>query len=515
MVYLVALGGNPGLGDGVNNNAIAQMVALGDCNKLQANAATTFINMNEITTVSSVYALAGFTADYNHVGYASNNRTGFANAIAAMNAIVSIAGGNAITSTAGSGIALPASKVVALADSVSACVNSSSPGSAGCSTLLTATTVPGSSAPTNEVAALANLAHHPALNVAAIYNLSPSTPPFSSSLTSAPADWTLPIQYTGGGLELPNGIAIDGSGNAWIANEGGNAVTEIGSGAFLSGSNGYVSSAIAGAQGVAVDASDNIWLANTEANNVLKLNSSGSITATLTSGVNGPVALTPDLNGNLWVANYSGNSLAEFTASGSPVSGSPFTNAALVAPIGLAVDASNNIWVSSSQTGDIALFTNAGVYQNSFSDGFLVAPGSLALDTNTNHLWAAGTGINGLSGLSVNAANHTATALSGSPFTSVQQPLAVAIDSASTLWTLNNISGGSIAAFDSNGNPVSSTSGVGSLNQPVGVAVDGSGNLWVSSAGDNSVTEFLGLASPTLTPVVSYIASPAPTVAKP
>lgn len=515
MVYLVALGGNPGLGDGVNNNAIAQMVALGDCNNLQANAATTFINLNEITTVASVYALAGFTTDYNRVGYASNNRTGFANGIAAMNAIVSIASGNAITSTTGSGIALPSSKLVALADSVSACVNSSSPGSAGCSTLLTATTVPGSSAPTNEVASLANLAHHPALNVAAIYNLSPATPPFSSSLTSAPADWTMPIQYTGGGLALPNGVAIDGSGNAWIANEGGNDVSEIGSGAFLSGSNGYVSSAIAGAQGLAVDASGNIWLANTEANNVLKLNSSGSITATLTSGINGPVALTPDLNGNIWVANYGGNSLAEFTASGSPVSGSPFTNAALVAPTGLVIDASNNVWVSSSQTADIALFTNAGVYQSSVSDGFLVAPGGLALDTNTNHLWAAGTGINGMSGLSVNGANHTAAALSGSPFTGVQQPLAVAIDSASTLWTLNNISGGSIAAFDANGNPVSSTSGVGSLNQPAGVAVDRAGNLWISSTGDNSVTQFLGIASPTLTPIVSYIASPAPTVAKP
>lgn len=515
LVYLVATGGNPGLSAGTNNTAITQMAALGDCNTLQANAATTFIVINEITTVASVYALAGFTTAYDHIGYASSNRAGFASAIAAQNAIVSISSGNAIGSSSSTGITLPAAKLISLADSVSACVNSSAATSDACTTLLTAATPSGGSAPKDEIAALANLARNPALNVSTIYKLSPTTPPFSGGLTSAPADWTLSIQYAGGGLALPNGIAIDATGNAWVANEGGNAVTEIGTGAFLSGANGYTSSAIAGAQAIAADTSGNLWLANTQANNVLKLSSSGSVAATLTTGLNGPVALTPDLAGNIWVANYSGNSLAAFSSSGSPLSGSPFTNAALVAPTGLAVDASNNIWITSSQPGTVARFSSVGAFGNTFTDGFLVAPGGLAIDASSSRLWAAGTGINGLTGLSLNSAAGTASPLTNSPFTGVPQPLAVAVDSASTVWTLSNATSGAIFAFDSNGNPLASSSNIGSLNQPVGLAVDASGNLWTTAAGDNSVTEFLGLASPTLTPIVNYLNNPAPKVVTP
>ena len=37
---------------------------------------------------------------------------------------------------------------------------------------------------------------------------------------------------------------------------------------------------------------------------------------------------------------------------------------------------------------------------------------------------------------------------------------------------------------------------------PVGLALDASGNLWATSVGDNSVTEFIGLGAPTITPLV-------------
>jgi sugar lactone lactonase YvrE len=505
MVYLVALGGNPSSGSSIDNTAIAQMAVLGDCDTLQANAAHIFINVNELTTVASVYALSGFLSTYDHVGYAANNRTGFANAVATFNALVSIGSGQPQSSS--SAVTLPSATLISLANSVSACVNSSGPGSVECSNLLADTTPAHGTAPADEVAALANLAHNPTLGGTALFNLSPTNPPFSPGLTAAPADWTLPIRYTGGGLSLPNGIALDPTGNAWIANEGGNAVTEIATAALLSGPTAYTSTAIAGAQAIAADASGNLWLANTQANSVLELNGSGAVVNTLTTGISGPVALAFDLSGNLWVANFTGNSLAEFTPTGSPVSGSPFTNAALLAPTGLAVDTSNNIWVTSSVPGTVALFSNAGVFQNTFTDNILVAPGGLAIDPASSHLWIAATGIDGLSALSINAPAMSATALTNSPFAggTLQQPLAVALDSTGTVWTLNTSTSGSLAAFDTSGNSLFSGAYLGSLNQPINLAVDASGNLWTTSAGDNSVTEFVGLAAPTVTPVTTNL----------
>ena len=499
LVYMTATGGNPGLAAGTNNTAIANMAALGFCATLRSNAATTFININEVTTVAGVYALGGFASDVASVGYSSGNLAGITSAFATGSVLASTASGSAPGVIAPAGVTLPVALVNSLADSVSACVNSVSGTSTGCAALFAATTVNGT-VPGNTMAALANMVHNPSMNVTAIINLAPSTPPFQPVLSTAPADLTMSIQYTGGGLNLPGGVALDGTGNAWVANEGSNAVTVLATGAFVSGSSGYVSSAIVGAQGIAVDASGNVWLANTGADNVLQLNASGAVTRALSSGISGPVAVALDGTGNVWVANFDGNSVAEFTSAGAVASGSPFTNAALAGPTGLAIDANNNVWVGNSVNGSVAEFNSNGVYQNSFSDGFLLAPGGVATDSAHSRVWAAGTGTGALTGITL-----AGSPAAGGPFGGggVSQPLGIAVDGAGTAWVANNVMAGSVSAFTPAGVALTPAAGLGVLNQPVGVAVDGSGNVWVTSAGDNSVTQMVGVAAPTVTPLVS------------
>lgn len=78
-VYLVARGGNPGLAAGTNNGALVLMAALGNCASLISNP-NRFIQLNEVTTVAAVYALAPFLSSYDHVGASSTNGVGIANA---------------------------------------------------------------------------------------------------------------------------------------------------------------------------------------------------------------------------------------------------------------------------------------------------------------------------------------------------------------------------------------------------------------------------------------------------
>src|SRR5262249_50229516 len=54
-IYLIAKGGDPG--NGSNNPAILMMGAIGPCSSIRPS---TFVNINEVTTVASVYALAAF-----------------------------------------------------------------------------------------------------------------------------------------------------------------------------------------------------------------------------------------------------------------------------------------------------------------------------------------------------------------------------------------------------------------------------------------------------------------------
>ena len=70
MVYLVATGGNPGLASGTNNQAIALMAALGRCNSLTAS---TFIFVNELTTVGSIAAIYPYMSSYANIASGSSD----------------------------------------------------------------------------------------------------------------------------------------------------------------------------------------------------------------------------------------------------------------------------------------------------------------------------------------------------------------------------------------------------------------------------------------------------------
>ena len=89
-----------------------------------------------------------------------------------------------------------------------------------------------------------------------------------SELTSSGTDLSKG-GYTGGGVDHPQGIAIDGAGNVWVANYRSSYLTELAGasaatpGAFLSPSSGLGGDAnLLEAYAIAVDASGNLWISN-------------------------------------------------------------------------------------------------------------------------------------------------------------------------------------------------------------------------------------------------------------
>jgi hypothetical protein len=80
---------------------------------------------------------------------------------------------------------------------------------------------------------------------------------------------TLVGSYTGGGIEHPNGIAVDGAGNVWVANYRGGSISELEGagasqpGALISPATGFGVDALLNAPfTVAVDAAGNVWVSN-------------------------------------------------------------------------------------------------------------------------------------------------------------------------------------------------------------------------------------------------------------
>jgi streptogramin lyase len=151
--------------------------------------------------------------------------------------------------------------------------------------------------------------------------------------------------YAPGALAFTTAVAADGNQNGWFAYQGGVAmVTQAG-----------VVSSYACCDvpaGIALDASGNVWVADYEASNVVKVSSTGTVMGEIVAGgIYTPVGIAVDGNGNIWTANYRANTVSELNGATlrtvSPAEGYGL-DAGLYGPFGLGVDASGNVWTSNA-----------------------------------------------------------------------------------------------------------------------------------------------------------------------
>jgi sugar lactone lactonase YvrE len=521
-VYLYALGGNPGAG---TNSASGLMAILGNCPG-PTFPASTFVFINEVSTIAAAYSFAGFASDATHVSSSGTAlaQTGIANAFATASNLETLSTGVATSITASGTIGVPQANINTLANILASCVNSAGPTSPTCSTLFKNAKSGGSSGitATDTATAAINMAHNPGTNIAALYGIPAPASPFAPALTAQPNDFTLGLQITGGGVFFPQALAIDASGAVWVAN-GGDTISKFSSlGAPISPTDGFtvVSSSpviqqpIDGPQSIAIDSHGNAWIANNG------LSGNPNITELSPAGVslsgNGfsradlaePLALAIDGSDNIWVATKSGGGyqtafLQELSNSGnflSPLGG--YTGAGLYNPNVVAVDQTGNVWLGNS--GTISELTNAGV-PLSPSNGYravqFAGPNGIAIDASGS-VWLANS-----VGYSVVELSNSGAALSptdGYPVAPVanQFPYGIAIDGGGNVWT-GLYAGNSVLELNSNGQTISPANGYNCcfMVTTVATAVDGSGNVWVADYRSEYLTEIIGAAVPVVTPL--------------
>jgi len=506
-VYLVASGGNPGGGTNANLSLVA---GLGSCANLLANAATTFITMNEVTTVAAAYALAPFAADLTHIGATGSNPTGlvnaFANAASLANTSYGFAGGASLPA----GAVAPISELNTLGNIIASCVNTTGAASSACTTLFAATGA------TDTFGAALAIAKNPGgTAITSLYSLSSGVAPFQPSMTTAPNDFTVSLSYNGGGtFSAPYAIAIDATGDAWVTNSSGSTVTELSpTGSVLASP---TASGLFGAEGIAVDKSGNVWVANTAGNSVIKFTlTSGSVTSTnsFTAGsITAPTALALDSNSNAFIANFNGNSVTELNSSGVNQNSSPFTGSSnnITVPTGIAVGSSTDsgaVYVTSGN-GYVVKLSNTGAYVSNVSDSALQGPSAVVLNSSGQigvTGFTTGSAVAGALGEFTDSGSAITVASASPVVSGLSSPAGVASDGTS-FWIANSATSGSLAQFVYNSaTPTSPTVGFGSLNTPVGVAVDPSGCVWTANSGSNTVSQFIGLAAPYTTPISANV----------
>ena len=515
-LYVVVRGGN--VGAGAANPAIALVTAVGACNQLASGSQ--FV-VNEVTTAATAYGLAQFLGPAGNIGSSATNTKGLGNAVATVASLANLTTGTSPGASFPPNGSSPAAKINSIANLLNTCTSATA--ASGCNALFSATTPGGGLAPSNTLDAALNLVRNPGSNVAALYTQSTGSKAFTPALTAAPSDWTMFINYTGGGMNTPTAVGVDATGNVWVASyhSAVSAFSPTGTPVFPSGITG---GGLFNSYGLAIDAQNNIWIPNEDSTNtgvnggygsVTVLNSSGQLisgpTGYIAGGIAYPIAVAIDTNSTAWVIDYLNQHLTLFSSTGQPLSGATgYTSPELEFPISLAIDANNNAWVGNSYDGAIVKVSPDGSHFTSYA--CCNWAGGIAIDQR-GYVWVANYMGDSISQL---AADGTVISTGyNDNKASIWHPQGIAVDGSGHVW-VTNILGSSItelagSAANSPGQILSPTAGWAKdagLNHGWAVAIDASGNVWVVNYSTNTLTEIVGLAAPVKTPQIGPVQSP-------
>ena len=328
-------------------------------------------------------------------------------------------------------------------------------------------------------------------------------------------------------INYPAGVAVDSSGNIYIADDLNQRIRKVtastgvittvagnGTAGYSGDGSAATSAEINSPAGVAVDSSGNIYIADTSNNRIRKVTiSTGKISTVAGNGTAGfygdggaatsamlssPYGVAVDANGNIYIADYSNQRIRKVTSTGiiSTVAGNgtqgysgdggAATSAELNNPEGVALDSSGNIYIADRWNNRIRLVT--------------ISTGKITT--------AAGSGPWGYTG-------------DGGPATSAKltYPDGVAVDAYGNIYiadsgnsairkvfafdgTITTIAGNGTSGYSGDGGPALNAK----LNFPPGVALDVAGNIYIADGSNERVRAVGGGKT---TPTVTW-AAPAP-----
>ena len=193
-------------------------------------------------------------------------------------------------------------------------------------------------------------------------------------------------------FDNPFGVAVDGAGNVYVADYNNHSIRKITTSGVVStlagsGTSGYADGTGTSAQfnspiGVAVDGAGNVYVADENNHRIRKITTSG-VVSTLAGSTSGytdgtgtsaqfkyPNGVAVDGAGNVYVADLSNHRIRKITASGvvSTLAGSASgyadgtgTSAQFSYPTGVAVDGAGNVYVADRNNHGIRKITASGV----------------------------------------------------------------------------------------------------------------------------------------------------------
>lgn len=313
---------------------------------------------------------------------------------------------------------------------------------------------------------------------------------FAGSTTSGNVNGT----GTAASFFNPSGVAVDSSGNIYVADTNNNEIRKItptgvvttlaGTGAAGSADGPASSATFTSPTGIAVDSAGDVYVADS-GNNEIRVISAAGVVSTLAGSTtpgssdgtgsgasfHSPFSLALDSLGNIYVADAGNNEIREVTSAGvvttlagTITKGSADgngTSASFYSPEGIAIDSSGNLYIADSGNNEIRRINTADVVS------------TLAGSTTPGH--ADGTGA------SASFTNPFGLVLDAEGNIYVADTFGNEIRKVTLAGVVSTVAG-SPTAGSANG-----TGTAASFNNPTGIAVDASGNLYVADFNNTEI----------------------------
>ncbi len=298
-------------------------------------------------------------------------------------------------------------------------------------------------------------------------------------------------------LDKPICVAIDAGGNIYFSDYGNHRIRKVTPAGTIStiagnGTSGYsgdggaaTAAKLSYPYGVAVDGSGNVYLADYSNNRIRKVTPSGTISTIAGNGTASfsgdggaataaelqlPTGVAIDGSGNLYVADWGNQRIRKVTPSGTISTlagngtgsfsgdGGAATAAELYNPIGVAVDGSSNVYIADDGNQRIRKVTPSGSISTIAGNGTAGYSGDGGAATAAELNYPVGVALDFSGNLYIaDDANHTIRKVTPSGI-------------------ISTIAGNGTAGYSGDGGAATAAE----LNYPYGAAVDGSGNLYIA-----------------------------------
>jgi len=309
-------------------------------------------------------------------------------------------------------------------------------------------------------------------------------------------------------FNYPQGIAIDGSGNVYVADTHNDSIQKFSSnGTFLAkwGSRGSGDGQFNWPIEIAIDGSGDVYVADNDNYRIQKFSSNGTFLVKWGSRgsgdgqFNSPAGIAIDGSGNVYVADAHNDSIQKFSSNGTFLAkwgSSGSGDGQFNFPRAIAIDGRGNVYVADRNNHRIQIFSSDGTFlakwgSGGSGDGQFNSPEGIAIDGSGN-VYVADI----YHRIQKFSSNGTFLAKWGNYGTGDGQfnsPRGIAIDGSGNVYVAD-AHNDRIQKFSSNGTFLAkwgnSGSGDGQFSYPCGIAIDGSGNVYVTDTRYTSIQKF-------------------------